>query len=67
MQNKIAPKFRGFILSNRTVYPTLFPTFSALSYATRCAIEIADTFLGCVQIMLQYAPFLVQIYLSRMN
>lgn len=53
VQNKIAPNGFGYILSNRTVYPVLSPKFSALSKATRFAIEIADTFLGCVHTILQ--------------
>lgn len=67
VQNKIAPKDLGLILLNRTLYPTLFPKVSALSKATRLAIEIADTFLGCVHIILQCAPFFISMYSSSMN
>ena len=37
----IAPYGRGITVSNLTLYPTLVPNISALSLATRSAIEIA--------------------------
>mmetsp|Transcript_248 Transcript_248/g.925 ORF Transcript_248/g.925 Transcript_248/m.925 type:complete len:294 (-) Transcript_248:333-1214(-) len=55
------------LVSRRIWYPTLWPSLSPRSLATRSDTEIAEILLGCVQMMLQWKPLFLPMASSRMN